>query len=665
MSETFGHYRIIGELGRGGMGVVYKAQEESLNRFVALKVLGAHLSEDASFVTRFRREAQAAASLQHPNIVQIFYIGEDHGQHYFSMELVDGLSLRQVLQTRGALPVAEAVDVTSQAASGLAAAHDLGLLHRDIKPPNLMITRSGLVKITDFGLALPGDEATRLTASGAFLGTPAYVPPEICEGQQPDLRSDIYALGVTLYEMLAGRVPYQSDSPMGLIREIVQATPPSVEHLNPDVPAGLADALSRMMAKDREDRFASCHEVLDALEPFHDSSRRRGSILSGTTLPKPPGDEAPTVVAPARTATTKTAPTAPQPAPTVASPPPSRVSKTSLVITAVVALLGATAVAYWMYIPPQPEPVPMAQDTVPPAAVLEPAGTSSSVATGPSGTIAPPETDGGLAEAHQADGMAGSTMDADPSVGVSSGQADSAGLSSEPTVQSTDASDPYADSTGEQIATTTSDLSAIDSPAIQNPPLQGARAPAANPQGSAPIQDSAPPPTVARVEPPVTPAPAPTLPERPRVAVIGAGEPALSVAAEEWLEGYLRGRNVEVVAEESYPAVRDELTSGNSLTGLLEVLADADIHVLVLADANFVSERELNYMGRYDVATTSRLQVSMMLSGAQKPLWPGSSREVEYTALSAKREAEEALQPMAGDLAQSLDSGWRQARNGN
>ena len=183
MIEKLGHYKIVSELGRGGMGVVYKAYEESLNRYVAIKVLGEHLSHDENFVKRFVREARAAAGLSHPNVIQIFYIGHEappapnpHGQgerHYFVMEFVEGRSVHDVLEQEGALDPMRAARIVQQAASGLAVAHDQGLVHRDIKPANLLVTKDERVKIADFGLALaPTDGATRLTATNSLMGTP-------------------------------------------------------------------------------------------------------------------------------------------------------------------------------------------------------------------------------------------------------------------------------------------------------------------------------------------------------------------------------------------------------------------------------------------------------------------------------------------------------------
>ena len=180
MVDRIGHYRIVAELGRGGMGIVYKAHEESLNRFVAIKVLGEHLTEDAGHVERFLREARSAASLNHPNIVQIYAVSEEEGRHFFAMEYVTGRSLQQILKSSGPLEPTQVARIALQTASGLRAAHDQGIIHRDIKPANLLIDERGLVKIADFGLALVAGGVSRLTATGMFMGTPGYLSPEQC-----------------------------------------------------------------------------------------------------------------------------------------------------------------------------------------------------------------------------------------------------------------------------------------------------------------------------------------------------------------------------------------------------------------------------------------------------------------------------------------------------
>jgi len=266
MESRIGHYLIVSELGRGGMGVVYKAHEESLNRFVALKVLGKHLSEDENFVERFKREARSAAALNHPNIVKVYAIDEFNGQHYFAMEYVEGSSIQQIVKEQGPIAPVAAARLILQTASGLGAAHAKGILHRDIKPANLLLDELGLVKIADFGLALLAAGNTRLTATGMFMGTPGYLSPEQCLGEGVDQRTDIYSLGVTLYEMLTGVTPLNADSPLALLRQIIEVEPKDVGELRPEIPDRLRFILKKMMAKKPDDRYRDCPALITDLQ---------------------------------------------------------------------------------------------------------------------------------------------------------------------------------------------------------------------------------------------------------------------------------------------------------------------------------------------------------------------------------------------------------------
>jgi serine/threonine-protein kinase len=261
------------------MGIVYKAHEEALNRFVAIKVLNEHVATDAAFVERFLREAQSAARLNHPNIVQIYTVNEENGRHYFVMEYVAGRSLSQVLSSTEPIEATKVARIGLQTASGLQAAHELGVIHRDIKPANLLIDDRGLVKIADFGLALLEEAASRLTATGMFMGTPGYLSPEQCLDQEIDHRTDIYSLGVTLFEALTGKVPFSADSPLALLRLIVEEEPPDIADLNPDADEAMRSIITRMMVKDREQRYASCSEVADDLQSYLEASGASGPLV--------------------------------------------------------------------------------------------------------------------------------------------------------------------------------------------------------------------------------------------------------------------------------------------------------------------------------------------------------------------------------------------------
>ncbi|MGD8816401.1 MAG: serine/threonine-protein kinase [Acidobacteriota bacterium] len=262
--RTLGGYRILRKLGQGGMAVVYKAHEESLNRVVALKVIAQHLAEDEQFIARFQREAQAAAQLNHPNIVQIYAIGEDQGVHYFSMEFVKGRSLAEIIEEEGFMPAGRALPIIAQAAEALAAAHEAGIVHRDIKPANIMVDGNGRVKVADFGIAQMAT-ATRMTQSGILVGTPEFISPEQCRGEKLDGRSDIYSLGVTLYQLLVGRTPFEADTPAALVFQIIEGPIPQVGELNPTVSQDVRDIVAKMMHTDRNQRYQSAEDLAHAL----------------------------------------------------------------------------------------------------------------------------------------------------------------------------------------------------------------------------------------------------------------------------------------------------------------------------------------------------------------------------------------------------------------
>ncbi len=267
MKTAFGQYQLVSELGRGGMGVVFKARDAALDRFVAIKVLGEGLAHDARVVERFQREARAVAALDDAHVVHIYAIGSENGLPYFAMEFVDGVSLDALLKREKHLAPDQAARLVVQAARGLACAHARGLIHRDVKPGNILISTAGIVKVSDFGIARSTrDGASRLTTTGAFLGTPGYLAPErYDDGAVADARADIFALGIVLFECLAGHLPYKSTSPLALMREVAQTPLPDIRAINPDVDAELARILERMTAKEPAQRYAECRELIDDL----------------------------------------------------------------------------------------------------------------------------------------------------------------------------------------------------------------------------------------------------------------------------------------------------------------------------------------------------------------------------------------------------------------
>ena len=266
VGKTIGSYEVLAELGRGGMGIVYKAHEQSLQRVVALKVLPAHLAQDPVFVKRFVREARAAANLSHPNIVTIYAVGQDQGMHYIAMEYVRGQSLLEHIRDQGQLDVRAALTITRQVAAALAKAHEAGIVHRDLKPQNIMIDEAGRVRVMDFGLAKTMEASVALTAEGVHLGTPLYMAPEQVHRGLVDARTDLYALGVVLYEMLAGRPPFEADTPLGVLYQITHEPFPDPRELNSDVPEDVAALMNRMTAREPADRPGSADDLLRDLD---------------------------------------------------------------------------------------------------------------------------------------------------------------------------------------------------------------------------------------------------------------------------------------------------------------------------------------------------------------------------------------------------------------
>jgi serine/threonine-protein kinase len=262
--RQLGDFRLLRRLGRGATADVYLAQQESLQRPVAVKVLRAELAEDRVYVERFRLEAQAAAALVHANIVQIFEVGQMGRIHYIAQEYVLGQNLQQWLQ-RGLPPdLRVTLAIMRQVAAALAKAGEQGIVHRDIKPENILLAQSGEVKVADFGLArlMEATQSVALTQTGMTMGTPLYMSPEQIEGKPLDPRSDLYSLGVTCYQMLAGRPPFSSETPLGLAVQHIRKVPEPLEQVRPDLPPALCRIVHKLLAKKPEDRYPSARDVL-------------------------------------------------------------------------------------------------------------------------------------------------------------------------------------------------------------------------------------------------------------------------------------------------------------------------------------------------------------------------------------------------------------------
>jgi basic membrane protein A len=263
--KQFGHYQIVAPLGEGGMAAVYKAYQPSMERHVAIKVLPRHMAASEEFLNRFRREAKLLAQLQHPNILPVFDYGESDGYPYIVMPFVPSGTLADLIKDQH-LPLHKVRRIMTQIGDALAYAHAHGMIHRDIKPSNVLIDESGNCLLTDFGLARMVESSSKLTSSGTVLGTPAYMSPEQGAGSEIDHRSDIYSLGIILYEMVTGRVPYNAETPIAIVFKHIQDPLPSAKKLNPDLPESVELILLKALAKSPEDRYQSMEEFLRAIQ---------------------------------------------------------------------------------------------------------------------------------------------------------------------------------------------------------------------------------------------------------------------------------------------------------------------------------------------------------------------------------------------------------------
>lgn len=316
--KRIGPYALADKIGEGGMAVVYKGYQESLNRYVAIKVLRGELARDQEFVTRFRREALAVAGLSHPNILHVYDAGQSNGMYYMVMDYADGGSLKDQVQ-RGPLEIERAVSIAIQLADALDYAHQQGLVHRDVKPSNVLLTKDGRPLLTDFGIAKALYESTHLTRTGTSIGTPEYMSPEQLQGQAVDGRTDIYALGVVLFEMLAGWSPFQAPTPMATLYKQLNEPVPPLRQVNITIPEWLEAVVNKALAKQPGARFQRASEMADAL-------RQRQATLPAAAPP------------PARRKTPRPMP--PSTIPQAATPQPVAKRRSSAVPILLGAILG-------------------------------------------------------------------------------------------------------------------------------------------------------------------------------------------------------------------------------------------------------------------------------------------------------------------------------------
>ena len=373
IGRTIAHYKITETLGEGGMGVVYKAEDTKLERTVALKFLAAHLLNDDEAKARFLREAKAAAGLHHPNICPVYEISEAEGKTFISMAFIEGESLEPRIE-RGPLPLKEALDIGRQIAEGLEAAHDKGVVHRDIKPANVMVDAKGRATIMDFGLARL-TEASRLTKANQTMGTVAYMSPEQAQGMEVDHRSDLWALGVVLYEMVRGQRPFQGEYDQALLFEIVHQEPEPLTGVRAGVPMELEFIAGKCLAKDPKDRYQTAADAIvdlrtcaEKLKSGHSTILHTGAVTGALAGPQ---HEA------SKVTTEPVAPFAPATVP----------SSGRIWMALAGAFLVITAVFAWLYFAKQPAPPQPITFTIdPPEGVVFASGEYAPPVLSPDGT---------------------------------------------------------------------------------------------------------------------------------------------------------------------------------------------------------------------------------------------------------------------------------------
>ncbi len=650
MKGRLGHYEIIAELGRGGMGVVHKALDPALGRVVAIKELAPALADDPALVERFLREARSMAALSDPHIVGIHFIGQENGRPFFVMEFVEGESLGSMLRRLGKLPVADTLKILHQTALGLATAHERGVIHRDIKPGNILVDVKGRVRIADFGIALPAnDPAQKLTGTGEFIGTPGYTSPEVCKGLPIDARSDLFSLGVVMFEMLSGRMPFTDNSPLGLMLEVVNAQIPDIHSLNEEVDGKTAAVLAKMVAKDPVERYQSARELAQDLarHPLVSDGRPltvsvvppadSQTVIAALSQPRVPTP--PPVVSSADAIDTRPRGNRPAPAndpgaTVVRAPAPAASGRQRLAagIALAALVLAGTAFAFRDYFSgfangfrdgfvagKVSNPVPPSQASdIPPAALQAAAAMPLANASDAAAATVP---------------AAVGAQDPDQT------PAPAAGPVGAPADAGTQAGAPAVAATGSETGPSASSAIPATNPVAAAPGTGTAAGTA--PAASRPAQARA------AAEPP-PPA---------RVAVVALGDPALGLPAQQRIEDYLSGAGHRLVDPETVGL------SGADTASLLRA-ARRHARVLVVVRVEPIGSRELSYYGRRDVAYSAYLSVRAYDTLTGEPLSSGFRQQVEFAALNASQRANEALEPALSSLGRAVAPALRQTSRG-
>ncbi len=668
MRKSIGHYEIVAELGRGGMGVVYKGFEPALNRHVAIKTLADHLAADPGVVERFMREARSMAQLSDAHIVPIYMVGEDQGQPYFAMEFVEGESLADRLKREGKIESVEARRIVMQAAQGLAVAHEHGVIHRDIKPGNLLLTKRGVVKVADFGIALASsDLGNKLTGTGQFVGTPGYLSPEVCLGKPSDRRSDIFSLGIVLFEMLTGRMPFVDESPLGLMLSVVQSNLPDVRELASDVDEYTVEILSGMVAKEIDARYQSCEALVEALlaagTPYHAggafATPNPGAAATGAgprmptapTLPvSPPGDQ-PKAAAKATTPLPQpnlsaAPPPAPAPTEVVAAAPVKTAAspRRSVLPWAVAALLLAGIAGAGGYL------WTTRSDGLTSVAVTEQPASAQPASTSGAGEPAATVDDGSGSE------VGGSNSDSEPLAiaAAAMGEADPAPAvdsESDPKPAAAEVPANVADQTSAALedaakaletglAEASDSLDQLAELAPEEPRRTrlGERIAAAR-DGQAALRTS-----LATAAPEREPERA-ARPLPPKVLVITRGDPAVTGPAQAAIEEALEDAGVNIADLDLVPGL-DRYGEDSTLELMGAVRRSGAASAIVLVNVVPLGQQELTYYGEVSTLYTAQIRVRAFSVARREAIGRLNQAQVNFTSLNADYNTRQALEPM-------------------
>lgn len=653
--KKFGHYEVTAELGRGGMGVVYAGWEPSLNRKVAIKCLGEHLLNDKDLVERFTREAKATAALNNPNVIQIYYIGEEQGQPFFAMEFIEGQSLDDILKGGNALSVKNAKNILKQACMGLSAAHAKDLVHRDIKPANIMITNDGTLKIVDFGIARTREYGDKLTNTGEFVGTPGYLSPEVCIGQEVDNRSDIFSLGIVFYEMLAGKVPFENDSPLGLMLEVVQSEIPDIRQLNTKVDKKTSFILNKMIAKSPDERYQNCAEIIrdlgntvenQTIAEIKDSAKH---VKVTTAKPKLSND----ITLPHAAAVTKN---------NLVVTPQSKNSKKWLVAATLFAVLGAASFGYYKgYLPIPGQKENTFVETTPPT--LESMNSSNQPTTA--------LVDGNLLSAGVASKDHKDTIQSASStegtglmngIGKMFSNDSNIAKSSEPTQALNAESKPKENVSTEPlksqiIANVTPESQGIDATELNTVAMNTTSNTnqIIDKQTHVPdvVHETAT--TVAQEvqRRPVVHKPK-VVPLNKGVVVIAFGDPAIANPVEKILESQLKQQGIKVMNEQFISGMRQVVNNGLDLAELKNLIQKNGGQAMVIANVNYVGSQQLQYAGRSSELINAQIDIDTYDIKSGDSIGNGFGTKISYTSLNATDQASDAVMQFADQLTRTL-----------